>query len=420
MLLLLPIALVALVGTILYLLNPEDRAQLLHAVAARVQQMVRDIRHGRDAADPLHEQLLARTRWPIVAPILILGVVWVWAATLFAPQPAAQWQIAWGASYAPRTTNGEWWRLLTYTFVHAGFLHLVATVAALLSLGVTLERIVGRIAFAGVYLAASVAAGVAALWMKPATTVVIGATGALFGLYGLLIAVLVYGYLRKPRLAWSALAAKRVAAGAAVFLLYNLFANNLGTVSALAGLGTGLVLGLSLARRTMARKPRAQRSILVPAVVSAIALAVAIPLRGTIDARPAIARVAAVETWTSLEYAKGVYEVAQRKRSEKTLVQLIDKTIVPALEADRARIEALQGVPREQRPLVAATRDYFTLRERSWRRRQAGVATSSPKILREADEAERQALVAFDRVQRILGTRQTAVEELTPRRSTVE
>jgi len=100
----------------------------------------------------------------------------------------------------------------------------------------------------------------------------------------------------------------------------------------------------------MARKPRAQRSILVPAVVSAIALAVAIPLRGTIDARPAIARVAAVETWTSLEYAKGVYEVAQRKRSEKTLVQLIDKTIVPALEADRYRLDTGRLVPNRSAP----------------------------------------------------------------------
>ena len=131
----------------------------------------------------------------------------------------------------------------------------------------------------------------------------------------------------------------------------------------------------------------------------------------------AIEKIAVVETWTALEYAKGEFEVAQRKRSQKTLVQLIDKTIVPALEADRARIEALHGVPREQRALLADTRDYFELRERSWRRRRAGIAASNATILREAAETERKALDVFDRIQRTLGTRQTAVVDLTARKA---
>jgi membrane associated rhomboid family serine protease len=397
------IAVLALVGTILYRMNPEDRERLGQVLVARAKQTVHDVRHGPTAADPLHERLLARTRWPIVSPLLIAGVTWVWFSR----------PVAWGASSALRTTNGEWWRVVSYAFVHNGFLHLIVAVAALATLGLTLERFVGRVAFAGVYLAATVAAGVVTLWTSPAGASAIGSSGAVLGLYGLLVAVVVYGYLRKPRLPWSSLAAKRVAIGAVPFLLYNVFTNHLSTVGELAGLGTGLLLGLSLARRTVSRKPRVQRAILVPATVSVIAFAIATPLRGTVDARPAIERVALVETWTALEYAKGAYEVSQGKRSQKGLAQLIDKTIVPALEKDRARIEAMGRVPREQQELVEATRDYFTLREHSWRRRQAAVATSSAKTQREADDAERLALSAFDRIQRILGTRQTEVVDLT-------
>jgi len=50
-----------------------------------------------------------------------------------------------------------------YTFVQGGLFQLVATIAALVSLGIVLERLVGRIAFAAVYLSAGIAAGAVAL-----------------------------------------------------------------------------------------------------------------------------------------------------------------------------------------------------------------------------------------------------------------
>ena len=62
--------------------------------------------------------------------------------------------VGWGASLATRTTNGEWWRLLTMTFVHAGLFHLLVEVGALVSAGLVLERLLGPLAFGGVYVAA--------------------------------------------------------------------------------------------------------------------------------------------------------------------------------------------------------------------------------------------------------------------------
>ena len=51
--------------------------------------------------------------------------------------------VGWGANVASRTTNGEWWRLVTMMFVHAGPLHFIATVAGLVPLGLMVERLVG-------------------------------------------------------------------------------------------------------------------------------------------------------------------------------------------------------------------------------------------------------------------------------------
>ena len=60
-----------------------------------------------------------------------------------------------------------------------------------------------------------------------------------------------------------------------------------------------------------------------------------------------------------------------------------------------ARVAGLRGVPREQVPLAAAAKEYFQLREASWRRRAEGLVKSNTNILREAEQKERAAMDAF-------------------------
>jgi len=284
--------------------------------------------------------------------------------------------------------------------VHAGALHLAATVIALASLCVVLERLVGSLAFAAVYLAAGMAAGVISLWSIPATSTIVGASGAVFGLYGLLAAVIVHGYLRAPRPPISALAARRLAAGALLFIPYSLLSDHLGTSSELVGLATGLLTGLGIARGVTVQKPPARRSLPVAAMVAVAAISAALPLRGMIDARPEIARIAEVESHTAIEYAEAVHAFTLGRLPAKSLASVIQRNILPALEKDRSRVNGLRGVPVEQTRLVAAARRYFELREASWRRRLEGLQASSVKILREADLAERAALDHFERLRR--------------------
>src|SRR5215510_11248376 len=60
-----------------------------------------------------------------------------------APRRAPETLVRWGANYGPSTTNGQWWRLVTAMFVHGGMVSLPINLAALVQLGVILERLIG-------------------------------------------------------------------------------------------------------------------------------------------------------------------------------------------------------------------------------------------------------------------------------------
>src|SRR5258706_12391556 len=101
------------------------------------------------------DALRARTAHPFVTLVLVAVNVAVFGAMLFGAGAISDPNtlVAWGASLGTRTTNGEWWRLLTSTFVHLGLLHLLVNMAVLIQLGPCLERFVGRLPLPAGYLA---------------------------------------------------------------------------------------------------------------------------------------------------------------------------------------------------------------------------------------------------------------------------
>jgi membrane associated rhomboid family serine protease len=94
-----------------------------------------------------------------------------------------------GALYPGALANGEWWRLVTWNFLHIGLIHLLFNSIALYQIGPQVEEVFGPAKFIFIYLATGIAAGIASLVIHPSFTA--GASGALFGLIGLMAA---YGY----------------------------------------------------------------------------------------------------------------------------------------------------------------------------------------------------------------------------------
>lgn len=82
----------------------------------------------------------------------------------------------------------EPWRLLTVLFVHGGLVHLGLNMLALWMLGQILEPMLGRARFLAIYLISGLGGSVVAACLAP-TTMVVGASGAIFGLMAALLII---------------------------------------------------------------------------------------------------------------------------------------------------------------------------------------------------------------------------------------
>jgi membrane associated rhomboid family serine protease len=94
-----------------------------------------------------------------------------------------------GAVSRATIADGEYWRLLTAGFLHAGFFHLLFNMFALYVLGTLLEPLVGRFRFGLIYLVSLLAGSFGALLLSPNEPTV-GASGAIFGLMGAAVIVM--------------------------------------------------------------------------------------------------------------------------------------------------------------------------------------------------------------------------------------
>ena len=87
------------------------------------------------------------------------------------------------ALFGPSVANGDWWRIITGGFLHAGLLHILFNMYLLYLLGQMLEPAIGSVRFTLIYFVALLAGSLGALVVSP-DAVTVGASGAVFGLMG--------------------------------------------------------------------------------------------------------------------------------------------------------------------------------------------------------------------------------------------
>ncbi len=89
-----------------------------------------------------------------------------------------------GAVYGPAVANGEWWRLITAAFLHLGMLHILFNMYALWLFGPVMEQMYGHVEFAVIYVLCALGGNVLTILFAP-NNPALGASGAIFGLFGL-------------------------------------------------------------------------------------------------------------------------------------------------------------------------------------------------------------------------------------------
>ncbi len=153
--------------------------------------------------------------------------------------------IPFGANFGPLTLSGQWWRLLTYMFLHGNLLHIGFNMWCLWDLGALCESLYGRGTYACVYLITGVAGGIASVGWNPGVWSV-GASGAIFGLAGALIASFALGEFSLP-----GMAIRGTLRSLVIFAVFNLFLGGffggIDNACHIGGLVSGLILGALIA-----------------------------------------------------------------------------------------------------------------------------------------------------------------------------
>lgn len=152
--------------------------------------------------------------------------------------------ILWGANYKPLTVDGQWWRLLTNMFLHGGIMHLLANMYGFLFVGIFLEPLLGKWKYLGVYLVTCIVASINSLWWHDAT-VSIGASGAIFGLYGFFLACLLLKVF-PPDFSKGFLASTLIFVGANLLMGLG---GGIDNAAHIGGLVSGFLLGLVMSRQ---------------------------------------------------------------------------------------------------------------------------------------------------------------------------
>lgn len=192
--------------------------------------------------------------------LLVFILMVVNGAGLF--EPDGYVHIKWGSNYTPLTLSGDWWRLITNIFIHFGFIHLAMNMYCLYTVGIYLEPMLGKVRYLTAYLCTGVLAGIVSLWWHKEWVNSAGASGAIFGIYGLFLALLTTKLIpEKIR--------KTLLLSIGIFVAYNLIyglKSGIDNSAHVGGLVTGFVFGYGIVYSIKKEKEKLPVAWMIPAI----------------------------------------------------------------------------------------------------------------------------------------------------------
>jgi rhomboid protease GluP len=302
--------------------SPADQERLLDAVRRRHRRAMGGISPEPGATgNELREKREFQERIKALQPYTwathaLLGAnILIWLVTLlygaeFA-RTAAEDLLLWGGNAASEVQRGEWWRLLSAIFLHGSLLHLAMNMLGLYTAGMIVERIYGPRLFLIIYLGSGLLGSALSLHFAAQQAVAVGASGAVFGVAGALLAALFQHRDKLPR-AFS----KQTQAGIGFFVLYSLVQgfgqSGIDNAAHVGGLLAGCLAAFILPERfdlDHYRRVFASRAIAVLAILglATVSLAAMAPL-ATVDP----GRVVASSQLQLLERAVGRFDSGTR------------------------------------------------------------------------------------------------------------
>ncbi|WP_394787550.1 rhomboid family intramembrane serine protease [Rhodoferax sp.] len=260
---------------------------------AAVQQRLQHVTPSAQASNPLLEErqfqdqlkALAPHTWVTYGLIAINVAVWGLMVAQGADvlKPSVELLLQWGGNATSEVQRGQWWRLLTAAFLHSGVVHLAMNMLGLWVIGQTVERIYGHRVFLLVYLGSALCGSALSLHFSAQKAVSVGASGAVFGLAGALLAAVFQHRKTLPKIF-----GKQMLSGMGFFVLYSLvqgFAQTgIDNAAHVGGLLAGALMAFILPERFDMAQYRAQ---LKPRAAAALVLALGLTFGLAVLAPPA-------------------------------------------------------------------------------------------------------------------------------------
>lgn len=281
-------------------------------------------------------------------------------------EPEAGQLFAIGANYGPYTMSGDWWRLLTSTFIHAGILHLLLNMLALVSVGKQLEQMIGRVPFLIAYILCGLSGSLTSVWWD-GTRVGVGASGAIFGMFGLMLVLLAM----ERKLTWHE--KKAMLGNLGVVIGINLVYGMKGGIDNAAhsgGLAAGIILGAALMLRSnrLITQSYSLKDNLLMATAGLLVLLIAynlLPFTGQLRYLYTVDRVVQNDT-EALNVMQQIAEAGETAKSKSDV-------LVPQLEAgiklwdeSEVMLEEINDMTGKEEDRVLAMLDYVRLRKISY------------------------------------------------------
>jgi len=321
--------------------------------------------------------------------MVVAGVSWI--------SPNAYSVLPWGADYGPLTLGGQWWRMFASLFLHFGIIHLAFNMWVLANIGPFMESLSGRVSYGVLYIVAGLGGGGASLVWHP-TTVSAGASGAIFGLYGALLAFLL---LHRKVIAPESLATLRK--GALVFVGYNLLFGlarpEVDMAAHVGGLCTGFLLGLFLVRPP-AQQPYSANGRKAAAIVfgAALVLLTVLFVPKPDDILAEFKRLTATEEQALSQFNASSRKWKANQLSNQQFADILEQQILPGWRAERGAVANLKHLPPKQATLTTTLVKYMDKREEGWRLLVDGVRSGDAAKIGQAAAIGKQADLLAGRI----------------------
>jgi membrane associated rhomboid family serine protease len=249
-----------------------------HQCPECVEQARRDFRSGPGRAlrggVSATNALLVAIAIPFVIEVILGG-----PQALF--NPSAEILFDMGAMQPIAVADGQFWRLFTAMFLHAGLLHVALNAYFFWLFGRMVEASFGRTWMVLIYVVAGFLASVASYAFGPVTTLAVGASGAISGVFGAFIA---YNYRRRQH----AMNAANLRLALTVIVLNAIIAIGYRSIDWRAHVG-GLVAGFALGYLADSSGPARQRAVVrFAGVATLVVIGIALVLWRTAEIRSAL------------------------------------------------------------------------------------------------------------------------------------